>query len=886
MYSVFCIRVANSCSGRRKGDLGEYRHVQDPEEMEFSVEGDAYRKLKDVAGRNGVTLNAVLQYAWHKTLSVYGNSETTIVGTVVSGRNLPIGGIETSVGLFINTLPLIMRHGEGSVLEQLGELQGHINEINSHSNVSLGKLQKGGRRLFDSLFVYENYPVPSRTEDDRLKIEFKRSIEKMDYPLGIVVYESDHNILFTLQYPGELFKEERIKQLLETVEHVLMQVIANIIQDSKSLSYISPTIYQSLVYDWNKTEKEYPHDKTINELFEEQVERTPNNIAVVYEEERLTYQELKKNRDLLAQEIRKAYEVITHEVFKPELIIGVYGLRSITFFSAMLGIFKAGGVHLPLDPTYPSNRIAQILIQSKVRFILVAKAQEAALRSIVETLENSSLIQVWIIEDMLAALPDGVELKSIAMPDNLAYLMYTSGSTGLPKGAMVEHKGMVNHLYAKLNDVGATGADVFVQNASQCFDVSVFQFIAMLVLGGCIVVVDDETAYDPIRLINCAIREGVTLLEVVPSMIRILIDTLQTREDMRFKLSGLRWLVSTGDALLPELCDQWFALYPNTPILNTYGPTECSDDVMHYPVYKSPQNKEAIVPIGKPIQNMKMYVLNRGKQPVPVGVLGELYIGGLGVGRGYLNDPERTADAFMLNPFVDSSVHNRLYKTGDLVKYLGDGNIEFVGRLNSQIKIRGFRVGLGEIESTLRQHKDVKECVVIVSDSGGEKQLVSYYVLGQKEPNTDIIGADTLRQYLKAQLPEYMVPAYFVALEALPLNSNGKIDKKRLPELHCSAVIEDTAHVLPQSKTEHVLVEVLQNVLKLKKVSTQSHFFDIGGDSLAAVRYKFKIDKEFLIDLPLSVIFKYPTIETLAKLIDEQRVSPEINTDLYQVEEF
>jgi len=642
----------------------------------------------------------------------------------------------------------------------------------------------------------------------------------------------------------------------------------------------SPGEKDQLIEGWNQTEVPYPEGKTFNELFAEQVARTPNKLAAVCGSQRETYQELHENTNRLGHAIRSAYKALAGETFKAETVIGVYGSRGIAFFSSMLGIFKAGGVHLPLDPTYPAKRIAQVLMQSGVRYVTVTKTHEAEFRAIVATLEDPSVIQIWVIEDLFVQCHDTREVKSIITPDNLAYLMYTSGSTGLPKGAMVEHKGMVNHLYAKLHDVGATADDVFVQNASQCFDVSVFQFVAMLVLGATIVVVSEEVASDPIQLMDCIDKEGVTLLEVVPSMIRILIDTVTIKEEFKSKLSGLRWLISTGDALLPDLCDLWFAIYPNTPILNTYGPTECSDDVMHYAVHQPVENKDSIIPIGYPIQNMKMYVLDKMMQPVPVGVMGELYIGGLGVGRGYLNDPERTKEAFMTNLFVTGK-DNRLYKTGDLVKRLEEGSIEFIGRLNSQVKIRGFRVGLGEIESVLRQYPGIKECAVIVGDSGHEKHLVAYCVLSDNSVTTEM-----LRQHMKGQLPDYMVPSYFVALEALPLNSNGKIDRKHLPSPDITQFNLVDQYVAPITKTEKKLAEILKGLLKLNKVSTYAHFFDIGGDSLSAVRYKFKIDKELSMDMSLSSVFECPTIESLAKRIDASVIDAEVDLNLYEVVEF
>jgi thioesterase domain-containing protein len=433
----------------------------------------------------------------------------------------------------------------------------------------------------------------------------------------------------------------------------------------------------------------------------------------------------------------------------------------------------------------------------------------------------------------------------------------------MPKGAMVEQRGMLNHLYAKIEALTLTNKDIVAQTASQCFDISVWQFLAVLLVGGSVHISPDEVAHDPVALLMQVERHQVSILETVPSLLRAMLDSDVIKTTNRPRLEALRWLVPTGEALPVELCRRWLSTYSHVPLLNAYGPTECSDDVTHYPIYEAPDEMQSSVPIGRPIPNMRLYVLDRRLEPLPIGVSGELYVGGIGVGRGYLGDERRTAEAFVDDPF-GSEAGARLYKTGDLARYLPDGNLEFLGRVDFQVKLRGFRIELGEIEAVLNQHPAVRQAVVMArEDMPGEKRLVAYVEL-QKEQATTVTE---LKSHVMMHVPTYMVPSAFIMLEKLPLTSNGKVDRRALPAPSASKSAAEEHYVAPRFPVERQLVQIWEELLTARPIGITDDFFEMGGDSLLAVRLFDRIAQVCGKKLPLSTLFAGATIEHLAKAL-------------------
>ena len=398
---------------------------------------------------------------------------------------------------------------------------------------------------------------------------------------------------------------------------------------------------------------------------------------------------------------------------------------------------------------------------------------------------------------------------------------------------MVEHAGMLNHLYAKITDLRMTQEETIAQTASQCFDISVWQFLSTLLVGGRVIIFGDDIVYDPSRLLNEVHCHGVSILEIVPSMMRALLDELARRKDARSDLPALRWMIATGEELPPEICVRWFEQYSTIPLLNAYGPTECSDDVTHYFLSQPPSDGVVRLPVGRPVANMQMYVLDAMLSAVPVGVSGELHVGGVGVGRGYLNRPELTAEKFIPDPF-SSQPGARLYRTGDLGRYLNDGNIEFLGRIDHQVKIRGFRIELGEIEAALSAIPDVREAVVVIKElKPNDKSLVAYVVTARKSA----LEMSEAQSFLKERLPEYMMPAAIVKLGAMPLTPNGKIDRRALPAPEQGRLEHKASFTAPRTPAEEIVAAVWKQIFGLERIGSDDNFFELGGHSLLATRW-------------------------------------------------
>jgi acyl-coenzyme A synthetase/AMP-(fatty) acid ligase/acyl carrier protein len=427
---------------------------------------------------------------------------------------------------------------------------------------------------------------------------------------------------------------------------------------------------------------------------------------------------------------------------------------------------------------------------------------------------------------------------------------------------MIHHRGMLNHLLAKVEDLGLTASDAVAQNASQSFDISVWQLLCSLVVGGRAHIYPDEVAHDPASLLAAVERDGLTILEVVPSVLAAMLEVPDLPA-----LKTLRWMIPTGEALPPELCRRWLALYPSIPLLNAYGPTECSDDVAHHPIREAPAPEVINTPIGKPVANTQLYILDRELRPLPPGVAGELCVGGLGVGRGYLAEPVRTVQVFVPDPFVGEG--DRLYRTGDLARWLSTGEIEFLGRVDFQVKVRGFRIEPGEIESVLGRHPAVHQAVVLALEENGQKRLVAYAV-AQAGQTLDV--AD-LRSFVKERLPDYMVPAAFMVLAAMPLTPNGKVDRRALPAPVWGRAEDEEGFVEPRNEIEEALAELWKEILNVPRVGAFDNFFELGGHSLLATQLVSRIQQTFEIDLKLRTLFEAPALAELALVVEELMIA-------------
>ncbi|WP_438043180.1 amino acid adenylation domain-containing protein [Sorangium sp. So ce128] len=819
--------------------------------------------LKALSRREAVTLFMTLLAAFQVLLHRYSGQQDIVVGSPVAGRSRQ--ELDGLIGFFLNTVALrVDLSGDPSFLDLLKRVHRTALEAYAHQDLPFDKLveelnparSRAHAPLFQVMFILQDPTGASRAEALETEEVFTGTAM---FDLTLALTEADQQLGGHIEYNADLFDPPTIARMAAHLEQLLEGIVRDPTRPISSLPLLPADERRTLLDDWTRTEMPFPEEECFTTLFEAQVERTPGAIAAVGEGgASLSYRALDERADALARAL------VRHGA-GPDEVIALLADRGLDFLGGMLGVWKAGSAYLPLDPFHPPHRIAQVLESSGARRVLVSGPLEAALRRALEGMAAAP--QVIHLEE---ALTPGAEIARAplphARPSNLAYVIYTSGSTGAPKGAMVEHRGMLNHLFAKVQDLELTAEDCVAETASQCFDISVWQFLVALLLGGRVHILGEEVVRDPARLLAAIEEHGISIVELVPSMLRAVLAEARSMARAP-QLAGLRWMVATGEALPPELCAQWIDAYPGIPLLNAYGPTECSDDVTHHRVREVPT--AAHVPIGRSVANMRLYLLDRRGQPAPIGVPGELFVGGVGVGRGYLRDPRRTADVFLPDPFSPLP-GARMYKTGDLARYLPSGELQFLGRLDHQVKVRGFRIELAEIESALKRHPGVAEAVVVArEDRPGDKQLVAYVVPAAGAPSS----AALLKEHARELLPEYMVPAFVMLLDALPLNANGKVDRKALPPPDRSGAAE--SFVAPRDALERDLAAIWAAVLGAERVGVRDDFFDLGGHSLLAVRLMAEIQARIGQRLPLAALFQGGTVERLAALLrDERRLDP------------
>ena len=869
------LEVKNNLNGLlvnayKDSNISEYKYIKQAENKILTIQDDLYSSLKQLSEREGFTLNAILQYVWHKILHIYTQSDQTVVGTTISGRNLPINDMELLVGLYINTLPLIVDHRERkkNVIRGIKDIQNAIHELNNRSCIRLSKLQKTGVRLFDSLFVYENYPTISNKIEAKLNISYKGGREKVDYPLGISAYEKNQKLIISLEYAGELFRRESIENLLYTFKHLLDQIsqisdCPN--QTERNLTYLDRKQTQQIVTDWNQTEEACPNN-FLHHLFEEQVTKTPDKVAVVSNELELSYQQLNERANNLAHYLKQLQPIT------PDTLIVVCLSRSEQIFIALLAVLKAGGAYVPVDPNYPDERIRFIMNDSRTRVVLTEEKYQNKLLGLVNqdiegcieknTMQNQQSTKIISLDNksirktLLSQLATNPFARVTSI--DLAYVIYTSGTTGNPKGVMIEHRSICNRFMFLKNAYKLDPTDSFLYYTSFSFDASIEEILLPLITGAKSVIFPAETKMELNDLLDFCYDHQVTTFCAVPS----LIASLLPETDNGIKHTLRRILVG-GEALpkavLRKMLDQ------HRVVWNLYGPTEASINAtaIKYDCLSTVD----IITIGKPLSNTQVYVLNADLISLPIGAVGELYLGGIGLARGYLNRPELTAERFIANPFQTEAERRlgknaRLYKTGDLVRWLADGNLEYIGRNDFQVKIRGYRIELGEIENVLCSYAGIKQAVVLAKGSAEEKSdanakfLVGYYVSDIK------LDEEVILNHLRVRLPDYMVPSVLLYLEKLPLTLNGKLDRKALPEPN---FIESDNYLAPRNELEKQLCQIWCEVLGLPEnaIGIRADFFKLGGDSIVSIQLVSRLRQRLALNVNVKEIFTYKTIERL-----------------------
>jgi amino acid adenylation domain-containing protein len=820
----------------------------------FRLSRELSEDLKALSQQKGVTLFMTLLAAVNTLLFRYTRQDDIIVGTPVAISKRT--ELKELISPAANTVVLRTDlSGDPRFVDTLEQLRSVVTEAHTHQEYPFERLVEelqpqrdaSYHPLFQVMVTMQETPGGEKLSDLT-----PTSTQSAPFDLTFAFSETPEGLVARLLYSADLFEAAAIARLAGHLETLLAGIIAQPEQRIGALPLLTETERHQLLIEWNDTHRNYPSTSCMHQIFEAQVRQTPEAIAVIDEQCQLTYRELNEQANRLARYLR-AIGVGS------EVLVGINFNRSVQMLVGLLAIFKAAGAYVPFDPDYPAERLAYMIEHAQIKVLLTLDH----LRANLPIPEDVKVI--CIDRDREQFEQQGSENLDVPVdPDQLAYVLYTSGSTGKPKGAMIEHRGMLNHLYAKVFDLQLVDTDIAAQTASQCFDISIWQFLAVLLVGGRVHIFSDEITHDPLLLLEQTARNKITIWETVPSLLRVALERLADGGTTAFDLSSLRWLLVTGEALPPDLCQQWLACYPDIPLLNAYGPTECSDDVTHYAIHTPPSADTIHTPIGRPIINTQLYILDAQLQPVPVGITGELYVGGTGVGRGYYHDEKQTAGVFIPDPFT-SEAGARMYKTGDVARYLPDGNIEFLGRVDHQVKIRGFRIELGEIEAVLRQHPMVQECLVVAQeDVRGDKRLVAYVVA----ENEALPSINELRRSLKEQLPIYMLPSAFVLLDTFPLTPNGKIDRKALPLPDFTDVVRDGAIAAPTTPTEIRLVEIVAPLLGLEQVGIDDNFFLIGGNSLMGMQLLAQLSVVFGIDFPTRTLLDAPTVRQLAAEIE------------------
>ena len=753
-----------------------------------------------------------MQLAWANILSRYSGESNVVYGSVLSGRSHNIFGIDKMVGLLINTLPMsIIIDADKSVSENLEQVHQTVQEVNHYSYCGLSEVQRlssvqSGDPLFNVLFVFENYPAGEAGEETDLVIKDVQGHEKTNYPITVTAFISGGQLQLKIDYDKECFADEVVKTLLTHITNFMLRVMEDAEQAISKVRILEEQERKKILVDWNDTNALYPKDKTIYQLFESQAKKNPNNIAVIFEDQKLSYKDLNKKSNQLAHLIRAKYKKQSKKDLKPDSLIGLCVERSLDMIIGILGILKAGGAYVPLDPDYPQDRL-EYMVEDSHEGLIVTQKDVVAKGGFLAKLDSNELLVIDSdnVKDELSK-QSTENLEKGSGPDNLAYVIYTSGSTGKPKGVMLEHDGVINRINWMHKEYGLNKNDKILQKTPFSFDVSVWELLWAITYGGQLVFAKPEGHKDPEYLLESIEKFGITKMHFVPSMLQVFMDYIEAGNLSLSKLSSLKDIFCSGEALALPLAKMVLDKL-SLKLNNLYGPTEASIDVSFYDCVGLAKSDLASVPIGKSIDNIQLYILNKNLKPCPIGAPGELYIGGAGLARGYLNQEELTKERFITNPFAQElslSKLDRIYKTGDLVRWLSDGNIEYLGRTDFQVKVRGFRIELGEIENVLAKHKNISQVSVIDKEKEGQKYLVAYYVIAKDKKDPEI---DDLKNYLSETLPDYMVPAAFMKLDEMPLTPNGKINRRALPEPDMSLMGEE--YVAPENEIEKKLAEIL-----------------------------------------------------------------------------
>jgi len=804
-------------------------------------------QLNSLSQQQGVSLYMLLLAVFNLLLSRYSRQNDICIGSPIANR--PHRQTEELIGFFANTLVLRNQiKSEQSFQEFLQQTRQTCLEAYHYQDIPfefLVEQLKPVRSLsynpiFQVMFTVENNDSEALNLPG-LKIEWlDSSYPFAKFDLSLLALESDGQLNCTWEYATDLFETITIQRMAEHWEVLLQQIVTNPQQKISNLSWLTKADQKQLEL-WNQTNRNYPQDKTLVDLFEEQVKSYPNNIALVFEWQSLSYQELNQKANQLAHFLHQNYQI------KPDTLIGICVERSLDMAIALLAVLKAGAAYVPVDPSYPEERIKYILENSKISLLLTQSFINDKLSGFFSEL-SAQLINLDRLD--FESLPCH-NLSLQTKPNDLVYVIYTSGSTGKPKGVMVEHKGLCNLVLTEIETFGVHPSSRVLQFASFSFDACIWEILMALGAGATLYLGTKEALMPGLPLMERLRDYAITHITLPPSALAVLAWE---------NLPLLQTIIVAGEACSPELVKKWSQ---GRNFFNGYGPTEGS---VCTAIAKCTPFDEKIT-IGRPIPNVQVYILDPHLQPVPIGVPGELHIGGAGLARGYLDRPDLTAEKFIEVNLLGKT--ERIYKTGDLAKWRNDGNIEFLGRIDHQIKLRGFRIELGEIEAVLLKHPVVKEVIVNLHKTENNQQLVAY-VTG--EPIDDL--SQQLKQHLKTYLPDYMIPSQIIRLDEFPLTPNGKIDRQALPHPNHES---HSLYEAPRNNIEQQLTEIWSLIVECEKISIHDNFFDLGGHSILAIKLLNEIQKNFNQELSLTSLFQNPTIAQLAQQLSQFEVQPSIS---------
>ncbi|RAI62650.1 non-ribosomal peptide synthetase [Pseudomonas fluorescens] len=830
--------------------------------------GDCYTRLdardgvqlRELAQAHQLTLNTFAQAAWALVLRRLSGDRDVLFGVTVAGRPVDMPQMQRTVGLFINSIALRVKMPEDgqhcSVRQWLSGLLDHNMLLREYEYLPLVNIQEQselpkGQPLFDSLFVFENAPVEVSVLDraQSLNATSDSGRTHTNFPLTAVCYPGD-DLGLHLSYDQRYFDEPTVERMLGEFKRLLLALVDGFHGDMADLPLLGNEEQDFLIHGCNQSEHEYPLEQSYVSLFETRVARHPQRIAASCVDRQYSYLELNQRSNRLGHALIAAGVGCDQPV-------ALLAERSLELLGMIIGSFKAGAGYLPLDPGLPSQRLSRIIEMSRTPLLVCTQACREQAQTLLDEFACAHRPRLLVWEEVQALALSADNPGRYSGPDSLAYVIYTSGSTGLPKGVMVEQRGMLNNQLSKVPYLNLSDADVIAQTASQSFDISVWQFLAAPLFGARVDIVPNSIAHDPQGLLAHVQSQGITVLESVPSLIQGMLA------QERMSLDGLRWMLPTGEAMPPELAHQWLLRYPQIGLVNAYGPAECSDDVAFFRVDRA-STRGSYLPIGTPTDNNRLYLLDGALELVPLGAVGELCVAGTGVGRGYVSDPLRTAPVFVPNPF--GAPGERLYRTGDLARRRSDGVLEYVGRIDHQVKIRGYRIELGEIEARLHEQPEVRDAAVGVQEGANGKHLVGYLVAVDSalDPAEYL---ERIKQRLRAELPEYMVPLHWLWLNKLPLNANGKLDRKALPALEIGQM-QSQDFQAPRNELEQTLADIWAEVLKVGQVGVRDNFFELGGHSLLATQIASRVQKTLQRDVPLRAMFECSTVEELAGYIE------------------